>query len=190
MAAPPRSYVLAKNTRDELLRRYACVATSLSGDGVKTRLGTFESLMMNGCPAINMTLPGCVRFLESGRWLNIYEVVALQVKARQGPAFERVLRRKLGIWYTPPKDFEKLLKFRRDTHYAALNLGGGGPDYGECCVRLGTTAPLQFSTTFAGDPLRVAIDEKCKRVLSCRRDSPHILRFGTYHQPRHTHPNA
>jgi len=132
---------------------------------------------MGGCPAINMTLPGCIRFLESGCWLNIYEVIALQVGERQGPEFLRVLRDKLGPWYEPRMDFEQLLKFRRDTHYAALNLGGTGPDYGECCVRFGPNAPIRFSTSFAGDPLQVAFDEDGNRILS---DSEVLERFSVF----------
>jgi hypothetical protein len=73
--------------------------------------------------------------------------------------------------------FEKLLRFRRDTHYAALNLGGTGPDYGECCVRLNADTPLRFATSFAGDPLRVVFDDGGTAVLS---DSGVLERFSTY----------
>lgn len=177
MAAQPKSYTLAQTKRSALVRRYTKVVASLVGDGVKSRLKTFESMLKNGCPAINMTLPGCIRFLESGHWLNVHEVVALNVKASQGPDFDRELQRILGPWYKPRIDFERLLEFRRDTHYSALNLGGAGPDYGECCVRFGSSAPLEFSTIFAGDPLRVAFDDDGNRILS---DDDVLARFAIY----------
>ncbi len=177
MAAKPKPYTLALRMRSSLANRYKSFAASLAGDGVKSRLQTFESMLKDGRPAINMTLNGCIRFLESGSWLNIYEKIAIKVNAKKGPKFNRELRRALGEWYEQRIDFERLLKLRRDTHYSALNLGGAGPDYGECCVRFGSSVPLKFSTIFAGDPLRVAYDADGRRVLS----SDEILaRFAIY----------
>jgi hypothetical protein len=177
MGKEPRAYALAEARRAELIRKYNALLSSLSGDGVATRLRTFESLLAGGSPAINMTLPGCIRFLETGKWLNVYEVVALKVGKRDGPEFVREVRKKLGEWHLPRMEFERLLKFRKDTHYAALNLGGTGPDYGECCVRFGPTAPLRYSTIFAGDPLRVIYDDQGNQVLS---DEEILGRFSVY----------
>lgn len=177
MPKEPRPYKLAATALPDLLRKYNHVQSTLSGDGALTRLKTFEDLIQRGCPSINMTIPGCIRFLESGRWLNVYEAVALKVGVSYGSAFESALREKLGVWYEPRTTLDRLMGFRKDTHYAALNIGGCGPDYGECCVRFGTSAPLVFATCFAGDTLQVVFDENAAPVLSREE----ILgRFSTY----------
>lgn len=67
MPTPPASYVLAEKHRLGLRRRYRNFARTLSDDGAKTRLRTFRALLEAGCPAVNMNLSGCIRFLETGR---------------------------------------------------------------------------------------------------------------------------
>jgi hypothetical protein len=149
----------------------------LSGDGASARLETFNAIIRGGIPAINMSIAGCVRFLETGQWLNIHEVVARELGHSREPEYSEALQEKLGEWYAPRNDLETLLRFRRDTHYAAVNIGGAGPDYGDCCVRLAGDLNLEVATTFAGDPLRVAFSDTGVRVMS---DARVLRRFAPF----------
>jgi len=97
-----------------------------------------------------------VRFLESKKWLNVYQITAMEVGSRSGLEFRRIVRKKLKDGYKPRREFESLLTFRVNTHYAALKIGGQtGPRNGTFYVRFGPNAPLLFATVFAGDPLRM-----------------------------------
>ena len=89
----------------------------------------------------------------------MYEAVALKIGKSKGKEFHDAMKKKLGSWYRPRRRFDRLLKFTHKTHYAALNLGSGGPDYGEFCVKFGPSTPLEFTTCFAGDPLRLIFDD-------------------------------
>lgn len=175
----PRAYSLALKQRPHHEAAYDAVKARMagSGDGALARVRTFEKLLGRATPAINMTLAGCVKFLETGKWLNVYEKVALKVGASRGAAYERALKDELQEWLQPRQDLEGLLRLRRDTHYAALNLGGGGPDYGDWCVRLAGRIPIQFATAFSGDPLRWVFDDDGNQVLT----KPEVLeRFATH----------
>jgi hypothetical protein len=173
------AYVLAAEQRRHHQTAYDAFKhrVTTSGAGAATRLRTFESLLGRAKPAINMTLPACVRFLETGVWLNVYEKVAIDLGVPSGPDFDNAVREKLGQWYAPRQALERLLRFQSDTRYAALNLGGPGPDYGDWCVRLAQPAIVQFATVFAGDPLRWVFDEHHKQVLS---DTDVLHRFATH----------
>lgn len=176
--AQPRAYWLALKQRPHHEAAYDAIKARMveAGDGALARVRTFEKLLGRARPAINMTLAGCVKFLETGRWLNIYEKVALKVGASNGPAYERALKDNLKEWYQPRQNLEGLLRFRRDTHYAALNIGGGGPDYGDWCVRLDRGIPIRFATTFAGDPLQWVFDDDGNQVLT---ETEVLQRFAT-----------
>ncbi len=124
-----------------------------------------------------MTIPGCIRFLETGQWLNVYESVALKIGVSHGPEFDDALREKLGVWHGPRTTLDRLMGFRKDTHYAALNIGRMRTSDGKCCVRFGPATPLVFATCFAGDTLQVVFDENAVFVLS--RDEI-LEQFSTY----------
>lgn len=175
--AKPRAYRLALDQRPGLIAALETLKSNLSGDGASARLETFNTIIRGGLPAINMSVAGCVRFLETGRWLNIHEVVARELGHSREPEYSEALQEKLGEWHSPRVDLETLLRFRRDTHYAAVNIGGAGPDYGHCCIRLGGDLSLEIATTFSGDPLRVAFNDVGTRVMS---DERVLERFATY----------
>lgn len=176
--AKPQAHSLALKNRAALLAQFKTLRASITGTGAATKLGTFERFLKSGRAAINMTIPGCARFLASGKWLNMYEVVQMNTGATSGPKVRRMLRERLKEWYGPRVMLDRLLRFRRDTHYAALNLGGGGPDYGKCCVRLRPSrAMFQHATIFAGDPLRVGFNDAGRKVLS---DGEFFERFAVH----------
>lgn len=177
MPKQPHPFDIACTQSSSLQQKYDLVLSTTSNPGDATRLRTFEAVIQQGCPAINMTLAGCIRFLESGKWLSIYEAIALEVGGANGSKFEKALREKLGDWYQPRTEFDRVLGFRTDTHYAALNIGGCGPDYGECCVRFGRMPRLRVATCFVGDPLQVVFDEDGVQLLS--RDEV-LDRFSAY----------
>lgn len=176
MTHPPAAYELAKRYRRSLSQRYAYLSREFKDDGAKTRLRSFHALLETGCPAVNMNLGGVIRFLETGILLNMYEVVAMEIGKSSGREFVTALKKRLKTWYRPRRIFDRLLKFTHDTHYASLNLGSGGPDYGEFCVKFGPDTPLEFATCFMGDPLRYIFDSDGERVLE---NSDIFRRFAT-----------
>lgn len=175
----PSSYELALEQRPRHLAAYHALGRRVEGegDGAAARLRTFEALIARARPAINMTLLGCIRFLESGRWLNVWEKVAIDLGTSRGPAYEAAVGSEMGGWLRPRATLERLLRFQRDTHYAALNLGGTGPSYGDWCVRFDHSGVLRFATSFAGDPLRWVFDEDGNQVLS---DDDVLTRFACH----------
>lgn len=178
MTRQPKAYLLALQGSAGLRHRYDALCQRLSGDGVRVRIRTFDELICSGRAAINATLSGCVRFLEHGSWLNVYESIALDPKTASGAAFRKAVREKLGEWYKPRVTFERLLKLSQLSHYASLNIGGGGPDYGPCCIRLGRALDLGLATTFAGDPLRVVFASDGTRQMADRRVLDRFAVFG------------
>lgn len=149
----------------------------MSDPGGRARLLTLEDMVGRGKAAINASLSGCVRFLESGRWLNVYEMLRLDPKTGSGAVFRQALRKKLGEWYGPRRKFERLLRLSQESHYAAINIGGGGPDYGPCCIHIDNSPFLTFATAFSGDPLRVIFDTGGKQRMS---DAQIMSRFATF----------
>ena len=63
---------------------------------------------------------------------------------------------------------DRLFRFRRDTHYASLNLGGNGPHarYGVCCATFALSHWLPFHTCFAGDSILACFDASGHRALT------------------------
>ncbi|MEM7307989.1 MAG: hypothetical protein AAF682_15025 [Planctomycetota bacterium] len=175
-SSPPIPFQLAKSQWPAQHKAHAKVEEVLGKNGGATLLRTFEDILVGGRAAINMSLARCVDFLETGRWLNVYEKLASKPGGCVRSEFDRQLREALDEWYGPRLEIERLLQFQSDTHYTALNVGGSGPDYGACCVRLGPVREIDFATVFAGDPLRVVFDRDGQRVLT---DEEALERFGT-----------
>src|SRR3989442_7083795 len=124
-AAQPQAYLLALKQRERLAQKYKSLQRELRPIGCHARLRDFIAFVQTGCPGINMSVVNCVRFLESGEWLNVYEATAKATRVR-GILLDQKIRKRIRTWYLPRRAIERLLRFRRNTHYAALNLGGPG----------------------------------------------------------------
>lgn len=162
----PPAYKLAAARRRNFRKSYSELQTRLKHDGCGAQLIEFVSFVKSGQASINMSVASCVRFLETGVWLNVFEAIRKETGAT-GKLLEAKVRRRLRYWYVRRRAIERLLCFQRDTHYSALNLGGPGASrYGPCCVLLRTTHEHKFATAFAGDSLRALFDASGKRVLN------------------------
>jgi hypothetical protein len=173
----PRAYQLARSRRALLLGRYGMTARRLAAAGRHGQLVEFEALIGSGKAAINMSMGGMLQFLKSGHWLNIYEAVAKE-SGLKGKALESEVARRLREFGEFRLAIDRLFKFRRDTHYASLNLGGNGPHarYGVCCAVFALDHWLPFHTCFAGDSILACFDARGHRVLA--RDGA-LERFAT-----------
>jgi hypothetical protein len=165
--SPPRAYQLARSRRPLLLGHYRAAAQRLAAVGQQDVRVEFEALVSRGAAAINMSMPSMLQFLASGRWLNVYEAVASETGLR-GRALDLEVARRLRDLGPPRLAIDRLFRFRRDTHYASLNLGGIGPHarYGVCCAIFSLAHWLPFHTCFAGDTILACFDAGGRSVLT------------------------
>jgi len=175
--SPPSAYQLAQSQRPMLLGHYRSAAQRLAAAGRQDILMKFEAMIARGAAAINMSMPSMLQFLASGRWLNIYEAVARETGFKRR-ALDCEVARRLRELGEPRLAIDRLFRFRRDTHYASLNLGGTGPHarYGVCCAVFALAHWIPFHTCFAGDSILACFDAGGRRVLA--RDGA-LARFGT-----------
>jgi hypothetical protein len=154
-----RVIALALARRRVLLTQAEEVSRSFRAAGHYNVLRGF-STRLAGCKAsINMSTTKLIRFLDTGQWLNIYEAVAKGTGLR-GRQLEREVLRQLGDFGPPRVSIDRLFHFPRNTHYAALNLGGPGPyaRYDVCCAIFDLRHwPLRY-TCFAGDSIQAGFD--------------------------------
>jgi hypothetical protein len=175
----PKAYRLAETQTRRLRRRYQDLVQDLRRNRRAARLRAFEWILRRGRPAINMTLSTCAHVLRSGEVLTVFAVVAREVGRSSGIRFDRGLKRRLGKFYAPRLVVERLFGFDGKTTYASLNVGGGGPDYGVCCVRLEKVRRYWFSTCYAGDTITALFDGNGKLRLS---KSNALIRFAVRQQ--------
>ncbi len=165
-ARPPRAFTTASKGRDDLLASFQAFREEMERSGKAGVLRSFGAVLDRATAAINMKIPGLVRFLRTGRWLNIYEFTAQSTGLRGKPLSDEVARR-LGMLGGARTKMDKLFQFGRDTHYASLNLGGAGARrYGTCCVVFDLHHWAPFVTCFCGDSIRACFSEKGNQVLS------------------------
>ena len=161
----PRAYALSKRGQAALVAKLHRLEYELSLSHASHRLVGFLQIINSGFASINMSLANCVRFVETGQWLNIYEAEAVRT-GKSGAALFRHVQRKIPKWFNRRRTIERLLRFRLDTHYASLNVGGAGPTrYGVCCVELDPKLCEPYCTCFSGDTLRAVFDEYGTRIL-------------------------
>lgn len=100
-----------------------------------------------------------LRFLDTGQWLNYFQAVARET-GLTGRDLEQEVVQRLGELGPPRLAIERLFRFPRDIHYAALNLGGPGPvaRYDKCCVVFDLGRWEEVYTCFAGDSIRAGFD--------------------------------
>jgi len=162
----PKAYILALSLRPKLFDKFNDVKERLLRNGFKNRLIAFETLIRDCKASINMSIPKCNDFLKYGRWLNINEFVFIK-KGKTGADLEKEIKSYLGKWYTSRRTIDKLFRFRRDTHYASINLGGIGPQrYGACCVVFDLSNWTPYYTCYGGDSIRACFDSKGNKVLA------------------------
>jgi hypothetical protein len=160
-----QSYQLAHSMRGQLLRRFQIIEQQLSRDGYKNILNAFQACILGGTACINMSIPTLNRFLKTGRWLNIYEAVYKET-GKTGDSLEKEVSRRIPNWYKQRRTIDNLLRFRRDTHYASLNIGGPGAHrYGVCCVIFDLSHWAPYHTCFGGDSIRACFDAQGSQVL-------------------------
>lgn len=162
----PRAYYLALKNRPHLQNRFEEVSTRLSSAGFKSQLHTFVACLREGKAAINMSIPRCNHFLKSGQWLNIYEVVAKET-GKTGIELLLEVKNRIPHWYSQRRKLDELFGFRRDTHFASLNIGGGGAQrYGVCCVIFDLSHWEPYYTCYGGDSIRACFDADGNKILS------------------------
>jgi hypothetical protein len=175
LTTAPQAYRLAYSLRPNLLKRFSELEEQLSKQDALDRLFAFEYLVEHGSAAINMSLPCCVDFLRSGEYLNIYELVAKET-GKSKRALEEEVRRRTSPWYDQRRKIDGLFKFRRDTHYASLNLGGPGPErYGVCCVIFDIKHWAPYHTCYGGDSIRACFSSNGMQVVE---DMEVLQKFG------------
>ncbi len=170
-AVQSAAYALALTVRARLKRRVADLQQDLETKDCTPVLRAFDDLVRRTPHVgINMSIASCLRMWRYGAWLNIYEATGRDA-AHNDETMEEELRRRL---HTDGRDYfarrhavEQLLRFTRNTHYAALNVGGPGvARYGKCCVLFDLSRWEPHATCFAGDSLRTCYNLKGERILS------------------------
>ena len=162
----PMSCRLALSRRPNLVDRFETALKRLEDAGRTSVVRSFRTVLARGRVAINMSTPNLKRFLEQGHWLNIYEAVAKEDKLK-GKDLNHEVRKRLQGFAEPRQALDKLFRFRRNTHYASLNLGGAGPQrYGFFCVVFKIENWSPFHTCFAGDSIRACFRKGGTRLLT------------------------
>jgi hypothetical protein len=143
----------ALSGRADLVRRFEEAVERLEEADSRAVLRSFQALLSKGKVAVNMSIPRLVRFLEEGQWSNIFEAVSRETGLK-GAELDQEVARRLGEFAAPCRRLGGLFGFRRDTHYAYLNLGGAGAQgCGICCVILDICRWPFSHTCFAGDSI-------------------------------------
>lgn len=171
----PSALRLARSRQRSLVEQASVVSSGLIAQGKGNVLRGFRALLTEGRASINMSMLKLIRFLRTGRWLNIYEAVARETGLSGAPLVEEVVRR-LREYGDLRLSIDRLLRFPRDTHYASLNLGGPGPfaEYGICCVVFDLHHWAPLFTCFAGDSIHACFDAQGGMVL---REDELLARF-------------
>ena len=159
------AYDLACSLEPVLLEEYSNFESCLDAPAQKRTLQTFKCIVHDGKIAINMSLAGGLQFLESGKYLNIYEKTEVEEGAT-GAELERHVKNRLGEWFEPRRKIDELFQFQHDTHYASLNVAGGGAQrYGLLCFIFEIPTDLHV-TCFGGDSIRACYSTEKKQVLA------------------------
>lgn len=167
-----KAYALASSLRSELRQRASIEAARASSSSAAKLRDIGDLAHKDRMLIIGMTITECVRLLEEGVWLNIYEIVASE-SGLSGDALEDAvderLKRKGINWSLRRHKIEKLLHFGTDVHYASLAFGGdpeGRYGDGACSVVFDLQHWEPRATCFAGDPLRVCFNEAGDQILT------------------------
>jgi hypothetical protein len=175
MSSPPPAYLLAKSQKDALDLAFSQIKNDLAKLNRRNTVNAVKAFLSNARPAINMNVAGCARLLETGEYLNVYEISEREALA-QGVTPDEILRARLGAWYSVRVEIDQLFRFDKSTHYGYANLGGIGPNrYGDVCIILDTALLEPYGTAFSGDSIRSLCDSLGKRVIS---DSDALKKFG------------
>jgi hypothetical protein len=159
------AYRVACGRRNDLVAEFQAFQEEMESLGKSGALRSFEAIFARATAAINMKIPVLVRFLKTGLWLNIYEFTAWTTGLKGQDLLDEVARR-LGLLAGARTKLDTLFRFRRDTHYASLNLGGAGARrYGTCCVVFDLHHWSPFVTCFCGDSIRACFSERGDQVL-------------------------
>jgi len=127
----------------------------MTNAGRMSVLRSFRAVLERRRVAINMKIPKLARFLEEGRYLNVYELTAKKTGAT-GAELAAAVELQLTSFSNQRLAIDRLFSFGTDAHYAALNLGGAGlTRYGDACVVFRPGAWSACSTCFAGDSIRL-----------------------------------
>jgi len=108
----------------------------------QVRLDHFmEVIQQRGAISINMR-PSVLRdFLQSEKYLNIYEWCAEQARL-SGRVASQIFAEKLGAYHVRRLAFDALLTRANQFRYGALSIGGlGAQHYGQFCTALRTNFP-------------------------------------------------
>jgi hypothetical protein len=159
-----RAYYLAATQSTVVRTRYSVARRRLIAAACLHRLSALERLLLQGRAAINVSLSTCLRVLQTGRFLTAFEAAAQAAGSPRGSAFEDALKERLGRFYSARVAIERMLLLDGKTTYAALHVGGTGPDYGPCCVVLESTGRYTRSTCFAGDTIKTVFDRNGRQV--------------------------
>jgi hypothetical protein len=164
------AYKLALSKQAELYLRAGEAKDRIAEAGSTSIVHSAEKMIdWRVAPAINMGIAQCVRMLEHGAWLNIYELTRLQT-GYSGKQLSEEIRKRLSNgsidWYERRRAIEELFEFSDNVHYAALHVGGAGASrYGDCCVVVDRYNWHNWATCFGGDSLRTCFDVAGNRML-------------------------
>lgn len=162
----PRVLWFARQRKPVLAKRFTAEMARLSKAGGKAALLDFMAQLDEGYPAINMRCGTLAHFLETGKYLNTYEVAESETLRTKKPIHE-ILKRILGDWYAPRLNVDRILGMRFDTHYAYKNMGSRGPtEYGPCSVVLSKRLLRLQATAFSGDSVCSIFDKDARQLLT------------------------
>jgi hypothetical protein len=132
-------FALAASNLVALARRYDDLQGVLSGGDLAGWEQFGAAVAQTGHVSINMRTTGLLRFIDSGRHMNVYEVAA-EVSSKTGRPVDEILQKHLGKYYEKRVSFDTHFVDGQLFRYGALNIGcAGATRYGEFCLVLNTT---------------------------------------------------
>ena len=134
---------IAEANRENLEKQYRRITSEAETGGYLNRLSQFVAHIKTAKRvSINLSTQSLLKFLQTGEYLNIHELI------------ERGMRKRQAVFYYQSRcSIEETLGYteeiRKNIYYGALNTGNQGAiNFGLCCLVLKPTPEMQFRISF------------------------------------------
>ena len=134
---------IAKANRKNLERQYQKITSEAETGSYLNRLNEFASYIKTAKRvSINLSSQSLLKFLQTGKYLNIHELIERGTRKRQAVFYyQRRCSIEEALGYTE--------EIRKQIYYGALNTGNlGAINFGLCCLVLKPTSSLQLRVFF------------------------------------------
>lgn len=134
---------IAEANREYLEEQYQIITSEVETGSYLNRLNEFVSHIKTAKQvSINLSTRSLPKFLRTGEYLNIHELIELGIRKRESVFYyQSRCAVEAALGYTE--------EIRKNIYYGALNTGNlGAINFGLCCLVLRPTSSLQLRVSF------------------------------------------